>query len=127
VELAAALLALARVRGSRGEREDARALLEEARDALAGAEDVGTLRRALSAAERALRPAPRTPDRGGELTERELSVLRMLAGELSRREIADALFVSLDTVKTHTRGIYRKLGASSREEAVGRARELGLL
>jgi LuxR family transcriptional regulator, maltose regulon positive regulatory protein len=127
VELAAALLALARVRGSRGEREEARALLEEARDALAGSEDVGMLERALSTAERALRPAPRTPDRGDELTERELSVLRMLAGELSRREIADALFVSLDTVKTHTRGIYRKLGASSREEAVGRGRELGLL
>jgi LuxR family maltose regulon positive regulatory protein len=127
VELAAALLALARVRQSRGEREEARALLAEGREALAGSEDVGTLERALSAAERALRPAPRAPDRGDELTERELSVLRMLAGELSRREIADALFVSLDTVKTHTRGIYRKLGASSREEAVGRGRELGLL
>jgi LuxR family transcriptional regulator, maltose regulon positive regulatory protein len=127
VELAAALLALARVRQSRGERAEARALLAEGREALAGAEDAGTLERALSAAERAMRPAPRAPDRGDELTERELSVLRMLAGELSRREIADALFVSLDTVKTHTRGIYRKLGASSREEAVGRGRELGLL
>jgi ATP/maltotriose-dependent transcriptional regulator MalT len=127
VELAAALLALARVRQSRGEREEVRALLEEARRALAGSEDVGTLERALSAAERAMRPAPRTPDRGDELTDRELSVLRLLASELSRRQIADALFVSLDTVKTHTRGIYRKLGASSREQAVGRAREAGLL
>jgi LuxR family maltose regulon positive regulatory protein len=62
-----------------------------------------------------------------ELTDRELAVLRLLGGELSRREIAEALFVSLDTVKTHIRGIYRKLGASTREEAVERARELALL
>jgi LuxR family transcriptional regulator, maltose regulon positive regulatory protein len=127
VELGAALLALAQVRQSRGERDRARGLVEEARQAVAGCPDIGILERALSAAERAVRPAPRAPQRGDELTERELSVLRLLAGELSRREIADALFVSLDTVKTHTRGIYRKLGASTREEAVGRAREGGLL
>jgi LuxR family maltose regulon positive regulatory protein len=42
-------------------------------------------------------------------------------------EIADALYVSLDTVKTHLRSIYRKLDATSREEAVARARELRLL
>jgi DNA-binding CsgD family transcriptional regulator len=46
---------------------------------------------------------------------------------LSRREIADALFVTQNTVKTHLRGIYRKLDASTREEAVVRARESGLL
>jgi LuxR family transcriptional regulator, maltose regulon positive regulatory protein len=121
------MLALARVWQSRGERDAARELLGEARQTVVGCPDIGTLERALSAAERAVRPPPRAPDRGDELTERELSVLRLLAGELSRREIADTLFVSLDTVKTHIRGIYRKLGASTREEAVGRGRELGLL
>jgi LuxR family transcriptional regulator, maltose regulon positive regulatory protein len=127
VELAAALLAYAQLRQSGGEREEAKALLEEARQTLAGCEDIGILERALSAAERAARATPRTSNRRDELTERELAVLRLLAGDLSRREIADALFVSLDTVKTHMRGIYRKLDASTREEAVGRGRELGLL
>lgn len=46
---------------------------------------------------------------------------------MSRTEIAAALFVSPDTVKTHLRGIYRKLSTSTRSEAVARARELGLL
>jgi LuxR family maltose regulon positive regulatory protein len=62
-----------------------------------------------------------------ELTDRELAVLRLLRSELSLREIGAALYVSLNTVKTHSRGIYRKLDASSRQEAVNRARELGLV
>jgi LuxR family transcriptional regulator, maltose regulon positive regulatory protein len=52
-------------------------------------------------------------------------VLRLLPSELSQREIADALYVSINTVKTHTKGIYRKLGVDTRDEAVSRARELG--
>jgi LuxR family maltose regulon positive regulatory protein len=67
------------------------------------------------------------PGDGEDLTERELAVLRLLPTSLSRREIADALYVSPNTVKTHAKGIYRKLDASSREDAVARARELGLL
>jgi LuxR family maltose regulon positive regulatory protein len=74
----------------------------------------------LSPGRRAVRP-------GEALTERELDVLRLLAGPRSRREIGDALYVSADTVKTHMRGIYRKLSASTRSEAVERGRELGLL
>ena len=54
-------------------------------------------------------------------------MLRLLPTELSLREIGSALYVSLNTVKTHTRSIYRKLHASTRTEAVGRARELSLL
>ncbi|WP_113698884.1 LuxR C-terminal-related transcriptional regulator [Nonomuraea lactucae] len=61
------------------------------------------------------------------LTEREQAVLRLLRGDSSLREIGHQLFVSPNTVKTHTRSIYRKLGATSREHAVRRARELGLL
>jgi LuxR family maltose regulon positive regulatory protein len=72
--------------------------------------------------------APRAPAAAGEeLSERELGVLRLLHSELSLREIGAELFLSLNTIKTHTRNIYLKLGAGSREEAVARARELGLL
>ena len=61
------------------------------------------------------------------LTSRELSVLRDLPSLLSVEQMADAHVVSANTVKTHLKAIYRKLGVSSRREAVDRARELGLL
>ena len=57
----------------------------------------------------------------------ELAVLRYLATDVSRREIGEQLYISLNTVKTHIRELYRKLGASSRAEAVARAEALGLL
>jgi LuxR family transcriptional regulator, maltose regulon positive regulatory protein len=61
------------------------------------------------------------------LTDRELHVLRYLPSLLSASEIAGELYVSLNTVKTHLRSIYRKLGVSSRRGAVDRANELGIL
>ena len=61
------------------------------------------------------------------LSERERELLPLLAGTLSQREIGAVLHLSLNTVKTHTRVLFRKLGVSSRVEAVARARELGLL
>jgi LuxR family maltose regulon positive regulatory protein len=61
------------------------------------------------------------------LTERELDILRDLPSLLSLRDIAAAHVVSLNTVKTHLKAVYRKLGASNRREAVDHARELGLL
>jgi LuxR family transcriptional regulator, maltose regulon positive regulatory protein len=60
------------------------------------------------------------------LTERELEVLQLLRGTLSLRDIARELHVSQNTVKTHTQAIYRKLGVSDRQDAVAKARELGL-
>lgn len=63
----------------------------------------------------------------GMLTERELGVLRLLQGGLSAGKIAQEIERSPNTVKTHIKASYRKLGASSRHEAVTRARELGLL
>jgi LuxR family transcriptional regulator, maltose regulon positive regulatory protein len=54
-------------------------------------------------------------------------VLRMLSGDRSQREIGGALYISFNTVKTHTKSIYRKLGVSQREDAVARARELELI
>jgi LuxR family maltose regulon positive regulatory protein len=57
----------------------------------------------------------------------ELTVLRLLVTDLSARQIGAQLFVSPNTVRSHTRAIYRKLGVRSREEAVARANALGLL
>jgi LuxR family maltose regulon positive regulatory protein len=61
------------------------------------------------------------------LTRSEVRVLRHLPTNLSTREIAAELYLSTNTVKTHQRHLYQKLGASSRTEAVERARALGLL
>jgi LuxR family maltose regulon positive regulatory protein len=61
------------------------------------------------------------------LSERELEVLHLLAAGKANREIADELFVTLDTVKKHTTHILGKLGATNRTEAAAHARELGLI
>ena len=61
------------------------------------------------------------------LSERELDVLRVLATDLDGPDIARRLFISLNTVRTHTKNIYAKLGVNSRRAAVTRAGELGLL
>ena len=62
-----------------------------------------------------------------QLSERELEVLQLLADGLSRQEIATRLIISLNTVKTHTRNIYSKLGVHNQLQAVGKAQGLGLL
>jgi LuxR family transcriptional regulator, maltose regulon positive regulatory protein len=61
------------------------------------------------------------------LSERELTVLRFLPTMMSNAEIASEMFVSVNTVKTHLKHIYRKLDVSERREAVRRGRELHLL
>ena len=62
-----------------------------------------------------------------QLTDREMAVLRYLPSTLSQRDIASELFVSLNTVKTHCRAIYRKLGVGDRKAAIQRARDADLL
>jgi LuxR family maltose regulon positive regulatory protein len=64
--------------------------------------------------------------RNAELSKRELAILRMLNGPLSERDIGRELYLSQNTVHSHTKSIYRKLGVSSRTEALERAVELGL-
>jgi LuxR family transcriptional regulator, maltose regulon positive regulatory protein len=125
-EAAYASIRLAGVEAIRGRDDEARAAVRRARAALAGAGDAGMLVHELTAAERAAGGTIRAGE-GDELTEREIAVLRMLAGSLTQREIASALYVSVNTLKTHTRTIYRKLGASSRVEAVALSRQRGLL
>jgi len=61
------------------------------------------------------------------LSDRETALLRLLPGKLNQRELGDVLHVSLNTIKTHNRSIYRKLGVSSRDDAVAVARAAGLL
>lgn len=61
------------------------------------------------------------------LSERELTVLRYLQSILSNAEIAAEMSISVNTVKTHVRSIYRKLDADTRRDAVRRARSLQLL
>ncbi len=65
--------------------------------------------------------------RGLTLSERELIVLRMLRGTLSERDIGRELYLSHNTIHSHTRSIYRKLGVSSRAEAVETARQTGVI
>ena len=77
----------------------------------------------------ACRTKPVRPARTGlidELSSRELDVLRLLRSELSGPDIARELLVSLNTLRTHTKNIYAKLGVNNRREAIRRAAELGL-
>ncbi|MEZ5178313.1 MAG: LuxR C-terminal-related transcriptional regulator [Acidimicrobiales bacterium] len=61
------------------------------------------------------------------LSERELEVLRYLASRLDSSEIASALYLSVNTVRTHVKAIYRKIAVNSRPDAVARGRELALI
>lgn len=63
----------------------------------------------------------------GELSEREVEVLVLIAQGLTNPQIADQLFVSVNTVKTHTSSIFSKLNVKGRLQAVQRATELGIL
>src|SRR4051794_9422940 len=62
-----------------------------------------------------------------DLTEREVSILRALQGQLSQREIGAEMFISVNTVKGYTKSLYRKLDVTSRQAAVQRGRALGLI
>ncbi len=75
------------------------------------------------------RPADQATPRFGvdELSAREVIILQYIATSMSYQEIAEALFLSLNTVKTHVKHVLRKLSATSRAEAVRRARELHYL
>ena len=61
------------------------------------------------------------------LSERELEVLRLIAAGKSNAAIADTLYISLSTVKTHINNLYSKLGVESRTQALVRAKEINLM
>lgn len=62
-----------------------------------------------------------------DLSARELDTLKLIAQDLSNQEIADKLFISLNTVKTHVKNIYLKLEADNRTKAIAKAKELGII
>lgn len=80
---------------------------------------------------RTVPPAPFAPNAAAQaslcITERELQVLALIAAGRSNKQIAAALGVSPNTVKTHLARLYEKLNAARRTEAILRARELGLI
>ena len=67
------------------------------------------------------------PDLEVTLTQRELEVLRLIDAGLSNQKICEKLFISLNTLRSHTRNLYRKLDVHSRTQAVSKAREQGLI
>ena len=125
-----ALLVLAQVRVARSRLARAADDLERAKRAIAEFPDPGRLPVIAAKVEQTL-VAARANGVSRDLVEEpspaELAVLRGLAAGLSRREIGAELYVSLNTVKSHTRELYRKLGATSQTEAVARAEALDLL
>jgi DNA-binding NarL/FixJ family response regulator len=93
---------------------------------------VGRLAAELAALAHTLRehgvPTPRTPtDPGVQLTERELQVLRGMSQGKSNGQIARELYLSEDTVKTHARRLFRKLGVRDRAQAVAHGFRRGLV
>ena len=128
IEIGYSLLTLAGLRQRSG-REDAQQIRAQASAAVARCVDPGILRERLTRVERGAQIVSRARSREAPecLSAAELSVLRLLRSELSQREIASELHLSFNTVKTHTRNIYRKLDVAARAEAVSRARELSLI
>ncbi|HET9967923.1 MAG TPA: LuxR C-terminal-related transcriptional regulator [Streptosporangiaceae bacterium] len=135
LEVANALLVRSEILRHLGESEAARSSVAEARALLRDCPDPGLASELLAAGAGKFSgsgsrpagpdvPAPALPE---QLTSKELQLLRLLPTSLSRREIGARLFVSLNTVKTHQRGLYRKLGVTERAAAVKRGRALGLL
>jgi LuxR family transcriptional regulator, maltose regulon positive regulatory protein len=128
VERFHALVELLPVRLARGDHAGVEALVAEAGRLQATGTDFGVLPQRLRAATQRHDVAEHQMAEPSELlSAREVDVLRLLSGPLSQRAIGDALFISRDTVKSHTKALYRKLGVSSREEAAVLARRLGLI
>ncbi len=131
IEVAHALMTQSEILGHLGNVKAARASVAEAGRVLGTAIDPPQARQLLAAA--ALPTADRPLDEvsehgvGEELTNKELDVLRLMATPLSRSEIGAHMFVSLNTVKTHQRALYRKLGVANRAAALDYARARGIL
>jgi LuxR family maltose regulon positive regulatory protein len=122
------LLLLAPVRRGRGDLAGARILVEQARQLIEQFTDPGVLPTLLERTQQLVASTPRRRvEAPAPLTERELAVLRLLPTRLSTRGISRELSVSVNTVRSQVQAVYRKLQATTRAEAVTRARELGLL
>ena len=120
-------IVLARAALCLGELGTARTLAAEARGRLREAPDATRLRAWLDETRAEIDAATLSAGEGCALTKAEVRVLQLLPTHLSVPAIADRLYVSPNTVKTHVRAVYRKLDASSRAEAVAHASAAGLL
>jgi LuxR family maltose regulon positive regulatory protein len=119
-EMARAFIELADLAG-------ARRVMREAADIIAVRPRLGTLIDAHESLRKTLSALPAGTVGPSSLTKAELRILPFLVTHLSYPEIADRLFVSRHTVKAHAMSIYRKLGVSSRSDAVAKSREIGLI
>ena len=120
LELAKLLLALADPAGARG-------LLREIDDILRHSPDLGVLVDQVEGLRRQLATVPAGKIGVSSLSPAELRLLPYLQTHLTHEEIGQRLYVSINTVRTQTRSIYRKLDVSSRADAVNEARRVGLL
>ncbi len=124
------LALLARVRSRRGRLDSATEALVLARNELVEQPDAGALPALIEEVQielAAMSERAASGDLVDTPTEAELTVLRLLADDLSVHEISERLFVSENTVRSHRRALYRKLGVHSRDEAVARATAVELL
>ena len=120
-------LELARVYLSLADAAGAATMLRETQSILRRRPDLGTLPDQVDELRDSLKTMHTQAPGASTLTEAELRMLPQLATHLSFREIGERLYLSRHTVKSHAMAIYRKLNVSSRNAAVERSRELGLL
>jgi LuxR family maltose regulon positive regulatory protein len=124
------LILLARTRCRRGRLDEATAALHGAFEAIAEFEDSGRISALAAEVADELDEAKARAGTGEIVAPpsgAELAVLELLATDLPVREIAEKLFLSPNTIRSHSRTIYRKLGVNSRAEAVARADAMRLL
>jgi ATP/maltotriose-dependent transcriptional regulator MalT len=125
---AVALVYDAQLALSERDRRRARTSASLAREIIERYADVGTFEARLAGIEAALQEQPSAnPLLGTQPTRSELQVLRLLDSEKTYSEIATELYVSVHTVRSHARRLYRRLGERTREGALAAARERGLL
>nr|WP_233165037.1 LuxR C-terminal-related transcriptional regulator [Mycobacterium sp. AT1] len=130
IEIAHALVTQSEILGHLGDTAAAQTALTEAAQVLAGAVDPGPAREILAIAAKASNRSREPTNRRHsqeQLSAQELAVLHLMRLPLSRAEIGRRLFISVNTVKSHQRALYRKLGASDRAAALGCARQRGIL
>jgi LuxR family transcriptional regulator, maltose regulon positive regulatory protein len=122
-----ALLELARAYIALGDPGGAHAVLRQAEDIFQQRSDLGVLPAQADELRARLATMSRTGLGASSLTAAELRLLPFFSTHLTFREIADRLYLSANTVKSEAMSIYRKLGVSSRSEAVHQAQQVGLL
>ena len=110
-----------------GDAVGARAVLRQVRDIMAVTPDLGVLPERMAELGRTLDAITIGSSGASSLTVAELRLLPFLSTHLTYREIGERLYVSRNTIKTEATSLFRKLGASSRSEAVHTAQQIGLL